>query len=75
MRVSKGNRSAGPPPRSSLIRYAGCVTRPHMTDGEWEFIEPFLPIGRYGSYPERLRQQFEGAILRRARLGTGMATA
>ncbi|MFE9381490.1 hypothetical protein [Streptomyces sp. NPDC006855] len=51
------------------------MTRPHMTDGEWEFIGPFLPIGRYGSYPERLRQQFEGAILRRARLGTGMATA
>lgn len=35
-----------------------------MTDGEWEFIEPYLPIGEYGPYPERLRQQFEGVIWR-----------
>ncbi len=31
---------------------------------EWEFIEPFLPVGRFGPYPERLRQQFEGVIWR-----------
>jgi transposase len=31
---------------------------------EWEFIEPYLPIGAYGPYPERLRQQFEGVIWR-----------
>ncbi|GAA2374355.1 hypothetical protein GCM10010246_81480 [Streptomyces cuspidosporus] len=31
---------------------------------EWEFIEPYLPIGEYGPYPERLRQQFEGVIWR-----------
>lgn len=35
-----------------------------LTDAEREFIEPYLPIGRYGSYPERLRHQFEGAIWR-----------
>jgi transposase len=35
-----------------------------LTDAEWEFIEPYLPIGRYGRYPERLRQQFEGGIWR-----------
>ena len=35
-----------------------------LTDGEWEFIEPYLPIGEYGPYPERLRQQFEGVIWR-----------
>ncbi|WP_435616449.1 transposase, partial [Streptomyces sp. 1222.5] len=28
----------------------------------WGFIEPYLPIGEYGPYPERLRQQFEGVI-------------
>ncbi|MGW5932380.1 IS5 family transposase [Streptomyces anulatus] len=37
---------------------------PHLTDGEWEFIGPYLPIGEFGPYPERLRQQFEGVIWR-----------
>jgi transposase len=37
-------------------------------DAEWEFIEPYLPIGEYGPYPERLRQQFEG-VIRRFRTG------
>ncbi|MEV6984097.1 hypothetical protein AB0M95_22955 [Sphaerisporangium sp. NPDC051017] len=27
-----------------------------LTDSEWEFIEPYLPVGEYGAYPERLRQ-------------------
>jgi transposase len=40
------------------------VTRVQLTDGEWEFIEPYLPIGEYGPYPERLRQQFAGVIWR-----------
>ena len=35
-----------------------------LTDAEWEFIGPYLPIGEYGPYPERLRQQFEGVIWR-----------
>lgn len=35
-----------------------------LTDEEWEFIGPYLPIGVYGPYPERLRQQFEGVIWR-----------
>jgi transposase len=35
-----------------------------LTDAEWEFIAPYLPIGEYGPYPERLRQQFEGVIWR-----------
>lgn len=39
------------------------MTRRQLTD-EWEFIEPYLPIGEYGPYPERLREQFEGAIWR-----------
>ncbi|MDH6544138.1 IS5 family transposase [Streptomyces sp. SPB4] len=40
------------------------MTRMQLADGEWEFIEPYLPIGRFGPYPERLRQQFEGVIWR-----------
>lgn len=36
------------------------MTRTQLTDVEWEFIEPYLPIGEYGPYPVRLRQQFEG---------------
>jgi transposase len=35
-----------------------------LTDEEWEFIEPYLPIGEYGPYPVHLRQQFEGVIWR-----------
>ncbi len=35
-----------------------------LTDSEWEFIAPFLPVGRFGPYPERLREQFEGVIWR-----------
>lgn len=40
------------------------MARTELTDGEWELIEPFLPIGRFGPYPERLRQQFEGVLWR-----------
>ncbi|SHF63586.1 Transposase [Streptoalloteichus hindustanus] len=40
------------------------MTRARLTDEEWEFVEPFLPIGRFGPYPERLREQFEGVIWR-----------
>ncbi|MFI7042784.1 transposase, partial [Microbispora rosea] len=40
------------------------MTRVQLTDEEWEFIKPYLPIGRFGPYPERLRQQFEGVIWR-----------
>jgi transposase len=40
------------------------VTRTQLTNEQWEFIEPYLPIGEYGPYPERLREQFEGVIWR-----------
>jgi transposase len=40
------------------------MTRAQLTDDEWEFIEPYLPVGEYGPYPTRLRQQFEGVIWR-----------
>ncbi|KQZ16598.1 transposase [Streptomyces sp. Root55] len=35
-----------------------------LSDAEREFIESYLPIGRFGPYPEQLRQQFEGVIWR-----------
>lgn len=38
------------------------VTRAQLTDQEWEFIEPFLPIGAFGPYPQNLREQFEGVV-------------
>jgi transposase len=38
------------------------VTRRELSDSEWELVEPFLPIGRFGPYPQRLREQFEGVI-------------
>ncbi len=38
------------------------MTRVELSDAEREFIEPYLPIGEYGPYPERLRRQFEGVI-------------
>ncbi|MZE53593.1 IS5 family transposase [Streptomyces sp. SID5770] len=40
------------------------MTRVQLTEAEWEFIGPYLPIGEYGPYPERLRRQFEGVIWR-----------
>ncbi|GLW55148.1 hypothetical protein Kpho01_31590 [Kitasatospora phosalacinea] len=40
------------------------MTRVQLADAEWEFIEPYLPVGEYGPYPERLRRQFEGVIWR-----------
>ncbi|BCL25101.1 hypothetical protein GCM10017668_69440 [Streptomyces tuirus] len=38
------------------------MARRELTDAECELIGPFLPIGRYGPYPEHLREQFEGVI-------------
>jgi transposase len=38
------------------------VTRRQLTDEQWKLIGPYLPIGEYGPYPERLRDQFEGVI-------------
>jgi hypothetical protein len=29
-----------------------------LVRGQYGVIEPYLPIGEYGPYPERLRQQF-----------------
>ncbi|MFJ4974586.1 transposase [Streptomyces coeruleorubidus] len=40
------------------------MTRAQLNDSEWEFIGPFLPVGRFGPCPERLREQFEGVIWR-----------
>jgi hypothetical protein len=39
------------------------VARGELTDDEWAFIAPFLPMGRNGPYPERLV-----AVRRRAAL-------
>jgi transposase len=38
------------------------VSRAQLTDAEWEFVLPFLPIGEFGPYPVNLRAQFEGVI-------------
>lgn len=46
------------------VWYNAGVARKELKDGEWELIEPFLPIGRFGPYPERLRRQFEGVVWR-----------
>jgi transposase len=40
------------------------VSRPQLSDAEWEFISPFLPVGEYGPYPENLRAHFEGVVWR-----------
>ncbi|ANP52221.1 transposase [Streptomyces griseochromogenes] len=40
------------------------MTRRQLTDEQWKFIESYLPIGGFGPYPERLREQFEGVIWR-----------
>lgn len=38
------------------------VTRGELADAQWKFIASYLPIGRFGRYPERLREQCEGMI-------------
>jgi len=40
------------------------MTRRELDDDEWALVDPFLPIGRFGPYPQRLRDQFEGVIWR-----------
>ena len=40
------------------------MTRRQLAEDEWVLIEPLLPIGRFGPYPQRLRDQFEGVIWR-----------
>ncbi|MFE4367762.1 transposase [Streptomyces sp. NPDC056835] len=40
------------------------MTRVQLSGAEWEFIGPYLPIGEYGPYAERLRLQFAGVIWR-----------
>ncbi|WP_261568962.1 IS5 family transposase [Frankia gtarii] len=40
------------------------MTRAQLTDAEWEIIRPYLPIGEYCPYPERLREQFAGVLWR-----------
>ncbi|MFJ9381767.1 transposase, partial [Streptomyces sp. NPDC101455] len=38
------------------------MTRRQLSDDQWELIRPYLPIGEYGPYPVKLRDQFEGVI-------------
>ncbi|MFF3878366.1 IS5/IS1182 family transposase, partial [Streptomyces sp. NPDC001978] len=40
------------------------MLRRELSDVDWELISPYLPIGQYGPYPERLRDQLEGIIWR-----------
>lgn len=40
------------------------MTRRELSDDEWALVEPLLPVGAYGPYPYRLREQFEGVIWR-----------
>lgn len=38
------------------------MARRELSDDEWALVEPLLPIGAYGPYPHRLRDQLEGMI-------------
>jgi transposase len=40
------------------------MTRVQLTDEEWAFIGPYLPVGEFGPYPARLREQFAGVLWR-----------
>lgn len=40
------------------------MTRRQLTDEQRRLIAPFPPIRKYSPYPERLRNQFEGAMWR-----------
>ncbi len=40
------------------------MTWRQLTDEQRRLIASFLPMGKYGPYPERLRNQFEHAMWR-----------
>ena len=40
------------------------MARRELSDEDWALISPHLPIGEFGPYPERLRDQFEGVVWR-----------
>lgn len=40
------------------------MARRELSDDDWALMEPLLPIGEYGPYPHRLRDQFEGVVWR-----------
>lgn len=40
------------------------VARRELSDEDWALVGPYLPIGSFGPYPERLRDQLEGVIWR-----------
>lgn len=40
------------------------MTQRELSDAQWALIEPLLPIGRSGPYPQRLREQVEAVIWR-----------
>lgn len=40
------------------------MTQRELSDAEWALIEPLLPIGRSGPYPQRLREQVEAVVWR-----------
>jgi transposase len=44
------------------------MARGDLTDGEWELVEPFLPMGERGPIPD-LRRQFD-AVMWRFRTGS-----
>lgn len=40
------------------------VVRRELSDDDWALVGPYLPVGSFGPYPERLRDQLEGVIWR-----------
>ncbi|MET8825650.1 transposase [Streptomyces sp. NPDC004610] len=40
------------------------LTADDLTDAQWEAVEPLLPVGERGPYPEGLRAQFNGVLWR-----------
>jgi len=40
------------------------MARGDVSDAEWALIEPFLPVGASGPFPENLRAQFDGVLWR-----------
>ena len=51
-------------PRFSAGWQNAVVMQRELSDAEWALIQPLLPIGRSGPYPQRLREQAEAVIWR-----------
>ncbi|MFJ4686558.1 transposase [Streptomyces sp. NPDC091377] len=55
-----------PPPPTPRAQVVACTDlgTDDLTDAQWKSVEPLLPVGERGPYPDGLRAQFDGVLWR-----------